>query len=171
MQRKSRGLWYISLSLGRHKVSFKLNNLLPNTFQACTEPTSYPIPFLDLPRFHAPILCGFPPRFSKACHLPLWSPYWLLQWMHQQWNFPYGFPATPTPTPIPVITRQVVPRGDYSAAVLPACLGRMQLSSEETVKLLLSSLLGLMSDSFCSLLVLITNYYKRRWSSIIIIKG
>lgn len=85
--------------------------------------------------------------------------------MHQQWNFPYGFPATPTPIPIPVITRQVVPRGDYSAAVLPvlpACLGRMQLSSEEPVKLLLSSLLGLMSDSFCSLLVLITNYYKRR---------
>lgn len=75
---------YMSLGLGRRKVSFKLTNILPNSAQVHAAPA--PLQSLSW------IFPGFT--------LPFMSPLWLLKHMPQQKNFP--FPGSlPPPLPPP----------------------------------------------------------------------
>ena len=63
--------YYISLGLGKGKLSFKLTNLSSHFSRACSGPTLYPIFFLDHCRFCALVLSNSFSRSFQVLLLPL----------------------------------------------------------------------------------------------------
>ena len=118
---------YITLALGRGKLSFKLTNL-PNSSRACAGPSSCSIPFLDLlgfvPLSH-PILS---PDFPKLNSSPLQSPFWLLLCIPHSFASSAGFYCA-------CLSRGISPLLFYLSPW--SSTGRGQLLPEEIRKLVL----------------------------------
>lgn len=121
-------LSFSSLSLGwGRRFSFKQSNLFPGSSQVCASASLHPIPFLDLPRFRAPVPPF--PRFSWARLLPvivvilapasraLTRPVtsWLLLRMRPAKAFPLYYLSTPPP--VIQVSGLVFPRGYWKTGL------------------------------------------------------